>query len=369
MSETVTVDTGSYSVSSNTETADEITAALSPDEASAVSEAAKALGKKGGEAAAAARKAKPKEAPEAEADDDEDDEAAELAAAEKAEKEGKLGKPRHDPRARMLQKAREAAEAKREAEKARAEAAQAKAEAARHAAEAESLRAGKSAPAAAAPEPAKPAAAGTGTPKLADFLPNHDTYEAALEEFTDARDAYNRSQWEAEQAERQKATAKDREIRAALDEFGGRMDKARAEDPTFLDRAAPLLRGPDALRPSFTRKDGERLEARHIIMDEALNAENAPALLLHFVEHPDDLQRIKALRSIQDIQVEVRVLSKSLNGHSAAPTAPAPVSVSMARPPVRPVTGSPHTADALRDDASYDEHVRVMNAKERRISR
>ena len=73
-----------------------------------------------------------------------------------------------------------------------------------------------------------------------------------------------------------------------------------------------------------------------------------------FSDHPEELKNILAMRTPTEIQVEMRILAKSL-GVATAGTAPR-AEVSKARPLVRPVTGSPHTADTddINDDLSFE---------------
>ena len=360
MSDFATVAVDGYTVTSTDESAESMISSLTPPkdepaeprevksdskakdepedntEAEArVSKAAADLGKKGGEATAAKRAVEAKETAKAEKE-----------AAVEAEKDAeaeKLGKPRHDAKARMLEATREAAELKRELERERAERV-------RERAETEQLRAGKTAPAEAKP-----------TPKPADGKPTseqYDTYEAYL----DARDEWNDRQRETRDAERERFTARDQGIKTAVQTFQGLMQKTAEADATFKERTADLA---TSLQPSFTLAQGQSVGPLNVAADEIISSEQAPALMLHFAEHPEDLQRLGALRTPLDVQMAIAKLEGRLG---AASTASAPrAEVSKARPPIRPVIGSPYAADAAPgDDASYDEHARFYNAKEAR---
>ena len=345
MSDFSTVAVGGLTATSTSESAESMISSLTPakDESSVprevkpdskepetepeteearVSKAASDLGKKGGEATAAKRAEAAKEAAKAEKDAEAASEAEKDAEAEK------LGKPRHDAKARMLEATRQAAEAKRELERERAERVR---ERAQLAAEVEQLRAGKPA------EQAKPA----GKPTSEQY----DSYEA----FLDARDEWNDRQRETRDTERARFAARDQGIKTAFSTFTERVEEAKKTDASFMERTSWF----GTQQPSFTLPRDEHgrpvgLRASHVLTDEIISSEQAPALMLHFAEHPEDLQRIEALRTPLDVQMAVSKLEGRLD---AALTATAPrAEVSKARPPVRPVTGSPNTADRELDE-------------------
>jgi hypothetical protein len=349
VTENVTVSEGGFTVTSSGggETAEQISAILTPEgDKPDTSEAASILGKKGGEAAAAKRAEAAKEAKtQTEAEPAVD------AEPDKPVEEKPLGKPRDDPRARMLEATRQAAEAKREAQRERAERE-------RLAAEVESLRAG-----------AKPAEA----PKA----PPGDDPEPQEGDFTEYRDYVKAAaRWEYKQAQKEAAKeareqSYNASITAAQESFIERMDKAEADDPTFNEKVRDVALSLG--RPSFHRAPGEKLTQNHVIMDELINSEIAPSLMLHFVEHPDELQRIRALRTPNDVQFAMARLEGRLEAkrQDAVPQAPALRAVpSQAKPPVRPVAGSPHSADSVPGaDASYEDHKRYWSAKDKASAR
>lgn len=354
----VTADDG-VTITSNTENTEQITETLKPEAAPEpeaepekerdpkLSKAASKLGKAGGEAAAAKRaEAKAAEEAEAEGGTSEEDD---IAAAEQAEKEGKLGKPRHDAKARMLQKAREAKSLKAEVERERT---------ARQALE-RRLAEGT------APQKPKAAEATTDAPakpKAEDF----DNYEDFVE--ARARFAANEEWEKREKASQEQAqfTARDNSIREAVTTFQSRFEEAAKADPAFTDKTRDLA---GFLRPSFLLGKGEPRDQFTAIADEIITSEQAPALMLHLSEHRDDLQRIASLGSPRAIAREMAKLEERLG---AAPTsAPAPRGeVSKARPPIRPVAGTPYTADQVPgEEASYEDHKRYWNKQDRAARR
>lgn len=372
MSSTVTV--GGMEVTSNSDSAASMVESLKPvkDNGNAprivqdagkptetdgedVSDAAKTLGKKGGEAAAAKRAAEAKEqdkaakAKPATAAKDEDDDAEAIAEAEKLEKEGKLGKPRDDPRARMLVKAREAKALKAEVERERAERV-------RLAAELEQARAPKPAEQPAKTAPAKEA--------KADEEPKEEDFES-YREFSKALARYEARQIIAEErktSDEQTARAvRDRSVNQAFNEFFGRIGEAAKEDPTIHERTATFV---GSLQPSPLLSEGRQVTAFNDLSDEILTSKHAPALAVYFSEHPEDVKRISSLPSRRDVLREVARIEGRL---SAAPTATVPrAEVSQASPPVRPVAGSP---SAVQPDIYGDLPFEVFKERRERAGR
>lgn len=340
-----TVSVGSIEVTSSHETAESMVTSLSPakddapkpkilrdagnevedaPEQTEEQKAASLLGKKGAEA----RKAK-----EAEKEDD-DSEAEELAEAERLEKEGKLGKPRHDAKARMLQQSRAAKAAKEAEAKAKEEVATLKA--AKEAAEqrlAERERTAK------APEPKEPKPNATDS----DDAPKLDDYDS-YEKFVRASARYEARQELAEQEKKGAQEFHEKKRWEAIGKvekgFYELVSKAAKEDPAFANKTVELAK---VMRATWHLDPNEPVRTSHLIVDEIFSSEHAPALLLHFSEHPDEFQRLTLLHP----QQMVREVGRIEGRFSAAPTATAPRNeISKANPPVRPVAGSPHTADS-----------------------
>jgi hypothetical protein len=339
-------------VASNDETAEDIRANLESEEkpkdgdpsdpeqeeADRVSRAAAELGRKGGKAAAEKRAAAPDKA-EAEAEIDEGE--------PRAEKP--LGKPRDDPRARMLEATRKESEAKRAL-------ADERRERERLAAEVRELRARVEAP----PAPAPSAGRGLpGRPK-----PTEDEFDN-YGDFVDARARYamqeefeTRSRAAEEQSQ---ANARLQEIGSAVTAFRARLAEAKRADPEFADKLSPDLTN---LQPTFTLAPGQSVGSHNIIADEIVSSEHAPDLMLHLTEHPDDLQRIAALSNSREIAREMAKLEARLDAATSGTSSRR--ETSKAKPPVRPVTGSPTTANPedMDDDTPFETHVRRMNARD-----
>lgn len=351
----VSVTEGGVTVVSNSETAAQITETLKPSEEKPdLSRAASELGKKGGEAAAEARAEKAKEAAK---------EAKQEAKAEQETPEEPEPAPGEKPEKSRAQLRVE--EATRAAAEARREAAQIRQEKARLEGELAEVRRAREAP----QTPQTPQRDATAKPKADDF----ESYD----EYLDARDVWNRKQWEAESAKDQKEMAYHQGVNQRVSTFIESMDKAETDDPAFHEKVAPFA---VQMKPSFKRAKGEALEPIHVITDEIIGAGKlAPVLALHLAEHPEDRKRIESLGSPTEIQLAMAHLQGRIEARLDGATAGNPPSderpapkpeVSRAKPPVRPVAGSPHTADQEPgENASYEAHRAYWGRKDKEASR
>lgn len=146
-------------------------------------------------------------------------------------------------------------------------------------------------------------------------------------------------------------------VAATLAPVHAALKKQDEADPEWSKRLHPeVLAVSRAITPARDPKEAWP-QPKHVIADEIVFAgDKAPQVMLYLSEHPDEFQRIKALPTWQEIQVEMKLIARSLNG--AGPTATAPkAQVSKAHPPVRPVTGAPSATDAVPDEkAGYKAH-------------
>jgi hypothetical protein len=393
-----TVAVGDYTVTSTHESAADMAEALKPEKAEttearvitdkgkkvaeepekdSVSKAAAELGKKGGEAAAKARAKAEREAKrdakaadardsrsgdaaagEEPADEAEEAEGAEAAEESQAAKDARKGNPRHDLQARVQQ----LAEQRRAAEE-RAARAERELEAER--------RARQSAP---------PAGTAQGTPasgqdarsaeseKLPQGFPpkpvveDFDTYE----EWLDARDEWRDALRDHRSREAEVSYRRGEAIHNRKMAFAQAFTKAAEADATFRDRITPEVTGLEVSAAVIERN--ERPSGRNWIADEMFSAPDlAPGWALYLSEHPDDLQRIAALRTPREVTRAMAKLDVRQDAATAGTSSRR--SVSQANPPVTPVTGSPNTVDVPSDEDDYDTHVRKMTALEQRRRR
>lgn len=359
---TMSVAVDGYTVTSNSETAEDMIAALkSPkdesaeprvvepngeskeegteggdDARAALSKAAAELGKKGGEAKAAKR---------AEAKQDE------KGPAPKEEKP--LGKPRDDPRARLAQVTQQLAEERRYREQVETRLRQIEAGLKQPAGERSDPRAGQG------EDPKRPDA--DEKPKEEDFESYADFVEARAR--WAAREEWSERQREAQLHERARTHTEG--VISRVEGFNRRVAETAQTEPDFVGRIDPQL---FQLQPSFTLEAGARPGPENVLADELIESEHPGRLLVHLSEHQEDLKRILSATSPREVAREVARAEARLAGTSPAPQPQSEKpEISRAKPPVRPVTASPPpTDDDIGDDLTYDEHVRRMNAREKR---
>jgi len=318
-----------------------------------VSEAAAALGKKGGKAAAEkkaeVRKSQGLDVDEHPEEETETEEKPEKPEEKEGEEPEKLGKPRHDPKARMLEATRKEAEAKRDRDRIKAEkdALQAKHDALQR--ELEAARAPK--------EPPKPVEAPT-KPVRASYASDEDYIEAI---------AAHKAEEKVKEYETKRETERQiKEYSGTLDAILGKNAKIEKEyaktDPEYLSKVSDEVKA-IALKPSFALDLHEVPNADNVIADELFNSDTlAPVLKVHLSEHPEDLERIRNLQSWQEVQVEMRLLARTLNG--AVSTATVPKGSSKAKPPVQPVTGLPAASDPdIYGDIDFDTFAQRRSKK------
>lgn len=364
---TVTAQVGAFQVTTNSGVSEaDLRSTLKPKADKAASEAASQLGKRGAEARAEKReaeepqpepekkpirpippkveaKAEPEEKPEPEPKEEKAEEPEPEKPEEKPEE--KKPNPRHDPKARMLEATRKEAEAKR----ALAEERQRRAELEERLSRLE--RGERSAePPKAAPR-VDQSTTGNGKPQPQDY----ETYE----EYLDARDSFNRSQWEGEITKRAQADAMTR----ALDQAAHRFRDSAAKVVDQISDEVGLLRTEFQLAPG-EQATGENWVANELVF----SPESAPALMLHFTAHPEDLQRIAALPTPRAVSREMAKLEARLDAATSGPSTRREEQVSRAAPPVKPVTGSPYVteSDEYRPGMTLDEYQKVWKRTHKR---
>ena len=317
------------------------------------SKAAAELGKAGGEASAKARAeaaestedeelvevgAEEEEAPEAKEDESEEDETEAAAPPEKK------GNPRHDARARVMEATRQLKEERerREALEARLAAIEA-----------------KEAPVKAPPVNEKP------TPEA---FPTYEEYVEALTEWKAEEILKKRERASAEEAAKQRHVDM---VQSKVGLFNERLAEARQSDPELLERIDPDLLG---LQPTFLLPPGTRPGPENDIAQAILESEHTSALLLHLSAHPEEMVRLSGLPDSFAVARAMGVLEAKVTGEVPAPRpglkpTPAPT-YSQAKPPVRPVNGSPqYSEEEVTDDMDLDTHIRILNTRDARARR
>lgn len=356
-----------FQVSSSEETPDEIRANLESEEtpldvedadpekaeAKRVSKAASDLGKKGA-AALAAKRAEEAKAKPAEKDDDavEDDDDLDLG------KKAKAGSG-NDLRERLKETTRAAAEHKRELAAERAERQ-------RLAAELAELKAPKREPVKAEPAKAE-STKSDGAPKQSDYEDYGDFVIAAAkwaaEDTHKARDK--------DRSERERTAKIDKDIHEWKSGFSTRIQERVKAEPDFLSKLSEDVR---ALKPIYNAiRDGEPVTAKNYVADRLISSKRAPDLALYLSANKGELDRLAALHTTEDVLYEMAKIEATLDSRSSAANtgSSTPSGASKAKPPVKPVTGSPHAADSfdVDDDTPFEEHFKRMNGRDRSRTR
>ena len=252
--------------------------------------------------------------------------------------EPKKANPRKDLKARALQAAREATQAKREA--------------AEYRQRLEALEQKATKPA----EPPPPAPKDvTGRPKLDDFETIEDHAEAVAEWVADKRDTARK--------ETERVAASERTVEARKDQYADRMEAHIKSDPDFWLRQSPEVL---SLIPISNLSPEERAKAGpgNALAEAFLVSEN-PSALIEYFRDEKELNRVLSSRTPLQFHVELQLIERGL-GAAITDTAPVPES-SKAAPPARPVTGGPPIGnDGPSEADSDDDYIRKRNAQERK---
>ena len=128
-----------------------------------------------------------------------------------------------------------------------------------------------------------------------------------------------------------------------------------------------------AFTPSSKLPPGVEPGPDSVFAELLFRSENSPALFRYFSDNEQEVVRV--LRSPNAIalaaavgKIEARLEKAPVA--EAEPAAPSRPAISQARPPIRPVSTSPSVSEEdLSDDADFDKHYRIMQAREHRAGR
>jgi hypothetical protein len=220
-----------------------------------------------------------------------------------------------------MQATRQAAEAKRERDEIERRAL---------AAEAELERLRGNQPKEAAKEPAK-AEVSDGRPKP-DSFENYDDYIEAL------------TDWKLEQRETSQKQQRERQLMAEhqstmFKAFQSKIEAAIQADPTIDEHISPDV---VALVPAGPVDLTKKLSNDDLIGIHFIAEEKGLDMMRHLSDNPDVLQRLRGL-SQGSLLIELGRIDARLGSASTAPEQRP--TISRARPPVRPVTAAPPSAD------------------------
>lgn len=371
MTDVSVVEHEGFTVTSNSETEDEIRASLGTSKDDETSKAAATLGKKGGEAAAKVREAKADEKkpvkpikdakpakaePEEEADEaPEPEKAAKEPEAKKPEDEqqpeapSKKGNPRHDPTARVAEATRQAAEHRRRAEAAEARVRELEAQATKPAETREQ------------PQARASEQADDKEPKEEDFQTYGEFVKAQIsyqaEKVADAKIQKTLERIN----QHQRAAAMEQAHNERVGKWSEALESAEAADPGFSDKLSDDVYNLPWAGPG----PGEKYTSKHVVAQVILSRpESSAQVMLHLSEHPQELQRLSTLHPTE-VGWELGRIAGSMGAATAGkPASPREPRVSRANPPVPPVAGAPLTAEQdIREITDFDRFATVRMAQ------
>lgn len=265
------------------------------------------------------------------------------------------GKPRNDPQARVEEATGQAATAKRERDEARAEAAAFKARI-------DALEARANAPkpeAEAKPEAKEPDwkryRNHPDAPKFASFQGDEafEDWQAAMSMFVADRRYDERRQAERQQEQQQRVEQSESQRAARFSELIGATPEERQAFIATVDPRLAHMPRQSALPP------GQKAEFGNFLVEQIYRSESPKELMVHFTAHPEDVQRLSTLHPMLVIR-EMGKLEGQLTQSAASRTtgtAPAPPQ-SKASPPITPVKGSSQSAsdEPPGDEATDAQH-------------
>jgi hypothetical protein len=195
--------------------------------------------------------------------------------------------------------------------------------------------------------------------------------------------------WKLEQRDAQQAIETQRRESAQRHEshatkFSERIQKAEEADPQYWSKISPAVAN---LTPSTAYDPADVRRAREAayrgdptarsflssieLADLIFDSDSSTDLMAHFSANDHDLQRLSTLPP-KLIAREIGRLEASFSRPAAADSGPAPTRVISSAPaPIKPVgtSASPGDPNPLEDDLDMDEHIRVMNARDRKKAR
>lgn len=202
-----------------------------------------------------------------------------------------------------------------------------------------------------APQPETPEweryAALPGAPNQNDF-DDYAKFTAALSLFiADTRYAEREAAGQARQTHDELTAAQ----RARVDTFTQQLDSARVADPEFVSKLTPEVR---ALKPFDALAPGEPSGPANVVAEQVFDSPIAPAVLLHFSQHPEALARltsvpdsIKALPRAAQAKAHIQWIVREFGKLEATLDTAAPAAASAPAPAASPVTSAPPPVPAL----------------------
>lgn len=266
--------------------------------------------------------------------------------------EGKQPKrPRDDPKARVAEATRNAAEAKRRIDEVERRAKAAEEALARFKSTSEASR---------APEPPKPVQP-NDRPKLDDYDSIEDHAEAMAKWVRKAeRDAEQAERKAAEDRQKAEAFEKFREKRVTT--FSEKMGKHLETDPDFWNRISPDV---VQLRPLSVMDENEPKGPLNLLAEHFLTSDDPATLIQYFSDRPEEVTRFSQFTTEAQFWREVGKVETRVGSAATTASATTP-EVSKAAPPARPVTGGPPSGTKALHELSLSELDKALKEDDRK---
>lgn len=215
-------------------------------------------------------------------------------------------------------------------------------------------------------------------PTEAEIGTKYQDYPAFIEDLQD----WKLEQRDAQQAEHNQRAAVAQRHEQHATKFSERIAKAEEGDPQFWTKIAPEIADlvpsssydPMQLRSAADAARQGNPQARLFlgkvgIADAIFDSEYSTELMAHFSANLQAFQRLSTLPP-RLLDREIGRLEGMFSRPAAASSGPAPKTpvISSAPPPIKPVGTTASTAerDPLAEDLDIDEHIRVMNARDKK---
>ena len=198
----------------------------------------------------------------------------------------------------------------------------------------------------------------------------YQTYEEYIDAFTDWKTDRRIAQFQEKSRRDASAEQQTRTMMGRVEAFRDRIAAATEADPESLERVDPEIQG---LRPTFMLAPNERPGPENDIAQAVFESEYSMELMLHLSAHPEEMVRLAGLpdsfavaRAMGALEAKVTAAPRPRLGPAPEREAPA----SRAKPPVKPLSGSAqHAEEDVSDDMDFDDHMRVMTARDRKAAR
>lgn len=213
-----------------------------------------------------------------------------------------------------------------------------------------------------------PAKAPEKFPEYANYVETHP--DATLEQWLDARDDWRDAQRVAKDRHAAAATQRTQQQHARTEKVRTQIAQKVEADPDFLTKVKPEILD---LKPFDALAPGEAAGPLNAIAEEILDSPVMPELLLHFSEHPEDLDRLAKIGDPRALVREFGKLEARLDTPAAPTTStPHPKTISDApRPPAQVGSRASEALDPIHaavvsgDQAAFKEARRRERATQR----